>query len=180
MQTSFRALGPLLAVGLLGACSGVRVESSGDLPPEAAGSLTYAWAPDAGGSAIEPELAQQIRDEVDADLAARGLAVPAAQDAEPDLLVTPAVDVGMRVRVNDPYYFFPLLQQIEEGRLALTFTDPRTGELRWQGTGRRELRTVARSADSLSSRLVPTTEERDWDVPETVQAILAEFPAPPP
>jgi len=166
-----------LALATLAACRGVRVETRGELAPDPAQTLTWAWAEGSPAGALEPGLAQQIREQVTADLAARGLAE--AQGGEPDLLLTSSVDVTRRIRVNDPYYFFPLVQQIEDGWLTLAFTDPRTGELRWEGTGRRELRAAARNADVLTTRLVPTTEERRWDVPGTVQAILAELPAAP-
>src|SRR5262245_723701 len=107
-----RALGLLFAgsaLAVLAACSGVRVESAGDLAPDPGQPLTYAWAPDRAAE-LNAELSQQIHAEVAADLAARGFTE--AEGAEPDLLLTSSVDVTQRTRVNDPYYFFPLVQRL--------------------------------------------------------------------
>jgi hypothetical protein len=178
MKGTFRAYGLLLAGGFLAGCSGVHVDSSGDLRREDTPGLTYAWAAEA--PELDPEESRQLRDELAADLAARG--ITEAEASQPDLLVSSSVDVSTRMRANDPstYYSnrFPLIEQIEEGALTLAFTDVRTGELRWEGTGRRELRTVEHSANAAASRFVPTGEQRNWDVPETVREILKQFPAP--
>jgi len=176
-----RIRGSLLLSGaaLLAGCSGVHVESNGDLRPEETPALTWGWASQA--PELDPEQARQLREEVAADLAARGL--HEARGTEPDLLVSSSVDVSVRMRgTNEGYDYdtfrFQPMEKFEQGRLTLAFTDPRTGEVRWEGTGRRELRTVSRGVDIASSRFVPTGEPREWDVPDTVRAILNDFPAP--
>jgi hypothetical protein len=170
----------LLAV--LAACSGIAVEHEQLEDWELATRDSYAWSPlspEPGSPLRDEALATQLRQAVDAELAAKGLRLAAPDEAA--LLLTPSLDVEEALRENDPYYAMYAAERIERGALWLEFHDARDGELVWWGRGELRLRRVAVGVGTNALRFVPVEHERDWRIGEVVARILdpLEFGAAP-
>jgi len=180
----FALLSWLGAVG----CADVSVRASAYDRLDPAAIHSYGWIAEDGASADpdpDPEqgsesLAELFRDirlAVDENLAGRGLALELPERA--DVLLAQHVRIDRRVRNNDPSFGIVLAERVEEGTLTLEVTDRVTGELLWSGTGWLDLRIVARAMQPSGTQLVAISRERDWKLPDTVGAILAEFPRSP-
>ena len=172
-----RAAAALAGLALaLASCAGTRVASEQHVEDLDA-FATYAWSPElvASGAPVGAALGPAIRRQVDRALAARGLRPAPPEEA--DLLVRDEVRVETRLVEKDPYYaVFFTVERHEHGALTLALLDPATGATLWRATGERRLRVASKGYGMFHLEWLETNEERDWSLPELVDAIFGRFP----
>ena len=156
----------LLAVGT--ACSSLATSFDYDTAHEFSAPKSYAWIEKQDNSIGM----RRVRDAVDAELLARGIAQTAAR---PDFQIAAHLGSRNRLRVVDwGYSYSPRgywhgghdvdVYEYEEGSLVLDVIDPGQSQLVWRGT----------ASKAIDPSWTPA--EREVEVREAVRALLAEFP----
>ncbi len=157
-----------IAIAVMPACSSLATSFDYDTAHQFGAPKTYAWIEKQDNSIGM----RRVRDAVNAELSARGLALA---PLEPDFQIAAHLGSQEKLRVVDWGYSYPSrgywhggrdidVYQYEEGSLVLDVIDPDKSELVWRGT-------ASKAVDPSW-----TPEEREVEVREAVQALLAEFP----
>jgi hypothetical protein len=169
----------LCALALVaGACAPTKIRIESAPGADLAAYDSYDWSPERQGSAVadpggDEFLHERVQRAVDRNLQARGFRRVAEG---PGLLVRQTTQVAVQVLARDPYYTVSVAEQVEVGRLTLEFLDAKTNRTVWRGSGDRRLRTSALGYGLYRLQFVATDEERSWQLPQTVAAILEDFP----
>jgi hypothetical protein len=139
-----RAFASLALVGLAGGCAAWTVQGQASRGADLAHYRTYAWAT----GETDPFIDQHLRDQVNADLAQKGI-YPAAAGQSPDFLVAYRLDSGDRLQtvVSNTVPYAPgasgavvtpplpmaTTYAYTEQKLMLDFIDARTRRVFWRG-----------------------------------------------
>jgi hypothetical protein len=181
MLTSRLARVLALAIGLAG-CSGLAVQSDWDPEADFSGFRSWAWiasSNEVSGHPLlkSPLLHERVRRAVEAELAARGYALVAADQADFRVGYHMSLDQKLDVYTIDRVYGYgrwggftypeTYVQEYQEGTLILDFVDARRGNLAWRGWASKPIYEQ------------PSPEESETNVREAVAAILDRFPPQP-
>jgi len=120
---------------------------------------TYAWHPVGGTVSIDNLMRVRLKNAVDDALRSKGLAL---SDQNPDFLIV--MNGGRTVQYDTRWKNYYQELYYEEGRLKLSFMDPRSAGLIWWGETKTDL------------FFQMTPEQKDKIVAEVVTRILQKFP----
>lgn len=173
-------LAVLFLACLVGSCQGTRstVLVEGEAP--AMETRTYAWvqerieAPEGSAPVYEQEVEAELRRLIDAELASRGFT--AADEDDAGFLVTMRLDVTLDTRRYDPYFAIYSQEQFERGHLTLAALAPISYQPFWMARGNEVLRETKRAMTRETVQWIEVDEERSWDLPRLVNAVMETFP----
>lgn len=157
-----------IVLAVMPACSSLATSFDYDTSHEFGAPKSYAWIEKQDNSIGM----RRVRESVDKQLAARGFT---QTESKPDFQIAAHLGTQEKLHVVDWGYSYPQrgywhgsrdidVYQYEEGSLVLDVIDPTKSELVWRGT-------ASKAVDPSW-----TPEEREVEVREAVQALLAEFP----
>ncbi len=195
-RTRARCLFLALASAVLAACASSPIDSKAEAFGELSAPATFVWfaeAPDAGPAADElgqtdeakegdastlrlddPGLLEELRLRAEEELAARGIVVTRASDA--NYIAVPRVWVELRTERRDPIYSAAIAARYEVGGVAVELFDAKSGKRLWSGASTARLRDVSLGYGVDVVRYAPTNEERSWRVQAKVRELFARLP----
>jgi len=169
----------LIAVGLLGACSTIKVDSDYDPSADFSNLRTFAWLPAPVEAVPDQQVSdlvtQRIRRAVEAELVMQGMR---PVESGPDLYIAHHINIEQKLEVNTTSYGYGYggsryrggmavdthVDQYEQGTLVVDLVSPETMNVIWRGTAQSRLRSAA------------TPQQREERVKEAVSAIFAQYP----